>query len=368
MSGHSVAGERGTPIVAKRAKRLTRLATGASVAVAVGVVLAFTLGWYYTKSARAEPPRAKPPAVSGEFRLPPLVWPAALGGESPPVDQQAEALEEAPSSDEEYALQPVRTLEPPPLHRARHVRTIAPDARDQVPVDRTVSRRDEAEVSPVWYRPVAAARIGGPAATRTQAERVAAIRMPAPAFWVPRGYALDCTLKTAIDSTLAGLATCVTATDLYGADGSTVLLERGTELTGRVAADVRTGQARVGVTWDEARTPGGVLVALDSPGTDALGRAGLTGHVDRHFDERFGAAILLTLIDAGLEMAIESQREAGSQVIVSPSGVGDLATEVLRETIAIPPTIRVPQGTRVQVLAARHLDFEPVYALVHETE
>jgi type IV secretion system protein VirB10 len=40
-----------------------------------------------------------------------------------------------------------------------------------------------------------------------------------------------------------------------------------------------------------------------------------------------------------------------------------VVAEVLRQTINIPPTIRVPQGERLQVLVARDVSFAEVYAL-----
>ena len=70
------------------------------------------------------------------------------------------------------------------------------------------------------------------------------------------------------------MTTCITATDVWSADGATVLLERGTKLVGETRGGVRQGQGRLFVLWSEARTPNGVTVELASPGTDALGRAG----------------------------------------------------------------------------------------------
>ncbi len=53
--------------------------------------------------------------------------------------------------------------------------------------------------------------------------------------------------------------------------------------------------------WTEARTPAGVVVPLSSPGADELGRAGLPGEVNRHFWERFGAAMLISVIDGAVQ-------------------------------------------------------------------
>jgi type IV secretion system protein VirB10 len=107
--------------------------------------------------------------------------------------------------------------------------------------------------------------------------------LPTQRLLLPKGAFLDCTLETAIDSTLPGMTTCVMATDTFGVDGQVVLLERGTKLVGETRGQVQQGSARVFVLWDEARTPAGVIVPLASPGADELGRSGLPGSVDRHF-------------------------------------------------------------------------------------
>ena len=51
------------------------------------------------------------------------------------------------------------------------------------------------------------------------------------------------------------MTTCITATDTFSADGSVVLLERGTKLVGETRGEVQQGSARVFVLWTEARTP-----------------------------------------------------------------------------------------------------------------
>ena len=194
---------------------------------------------------------------------------------------------------------------------------------------------------------------------------VAARVLPTHRLLLPKGAFIDCTLETAIDSSLPGMTTCITAADTFGADGTTVLLERGTKLVGETRGEARQGLARVFVLWTEARTPTGVVVALASPGTDALGRAGLTGEVNRHFFERFGAAILLSIIDAGVQAA---QPSGGSAVVVSPTNSSEVVSEVLKSTVNIPPTVTVAHGSRVQILVARDLDFRTVYRLVSKSE
>lgn len=187
--------------------------------------------------------------------------------------------------------------------------------------------------------------------------------LPSMRLLLPKGAFIDCTLETAIDSTLPGMATCITATDTFGVDGKVVLMERGTKLVGETRGQVQQGSARVFVIWDEARTPTGVVVPLVSPGADELGRSGLPGEVNRHFWGRFGAAMLISVLDGAVQAAVQSSRNGGSAVVVDPSASEGIGTEVLKSTVAIPPTIQKSQGDRIQVVVARDLDFRAVYAL-----
>jgi type IV secretion system protein VirB10 len=182
-------------------------------------------------------------------------------------------------------------------------------------------------------------------------------------FLLPQGSFIDCTLETAIDSTLPGMTTCITPSDTFGADGKVVLLERGTKLVGETRGQVQQGQARVFVLWTQARTPSGVIVPLASPGTDELGRAGLPGEVEHHFWQRFGAAMLITLIDGAVQAGVQASARSGGTVIYAPSASQDVLTEVLKDTVAIPPTVIKGNGDRIQVFVARDLDFRPVYEL-----
>ena len=132
--------------------------------------------------------------------------------------------------------------------------------------------------------------------------------------------------------------------------------------TGRLSAGVARGGAveSAAPSWSARRA-----VEFGSPGTDALGRAGVTGEVDTQFAARFGAAILISLIDAAAAAVVAAQSDGGSNVLVSSGGAQDVMTEVLRETVGIGPVIRVAPGERLSVMVARDVSFEQVYALAH---
>jgi type IV secretion system protein VirB10 len=191
--------------------------------------------------------------------------------------------------------------------------------------------------------------------------------LPTLTYLIPKGSKGDCTLETAIDSQLPGMVTCVLAFDIFGANGKVVLLERGTFLTGETKTIVQQGQNRVFVLWSEARTPKGVIAQLDSPATDSLGRSGINGELNTHFWDRFGAAILISVLNGAAQAASSyasgAGNDGGTNINYNPQGANSVMTEVLRNTINIPPTINVRQGERVQILFARDVDFRPVYEL-----
>ncbi|RVT50758.1 TrbI/VirB10 family protein [Rubrivivax albus] len=185
---------------------------------------------------------------------------------------------------------------------------------------------------------------------------------------LPKGTAFTCVLKTRIISAASGLVSCQTQRNLYGDDGRVLLAERGSHLDGEYRiGSVRPGMVRIPVLWTRLRTPEGVTVALDSPGTGPLGEAGIDGHVDRRWGERIGAAMLLSVIDDSVKLVIQQQSASSDgDTVILPSTTANtsrLAEKVLESTINIPPLIYQNQGAIVGVLVARDLDFSPVYAL-----
>jgi type IV secretion system protein VirB10 len=99
-----------------------------------------------------------------------------------------------------------------------------------------------------------------------------------------------------------------------------------------------------------------VMIALDSPASDPLGRAGITGDVDSRFLARFGGALLQSVLDIGVGLAT---REVGNGVILAlPGSTQNIAAAAQNQQIS--PVLRVAQGTSVSVFVARDLDFSSV--------
>ena len=190
--------------------------------------------------------------------------------------------------------------------------------------------------------------------------------LPDPTLMMTRGRAIPCTVLPAINTTLNGIVTCVTAEDESGADNSVSLMDRGTLCTGQQGGGVMHGQTRVGIIWQRCETPQHVLVPLDSGATDSLGRPGIPGTVDNHFWDRFGSAVALSLItDVGPYLIASRQKGNNNTTVSFPTITGpqEVMTEVLKSTLNIRPTITAPQGAQVLIYLAGDIDFRDVYQL-----
>lgn len=203
-------------------------------------------------------------------------------------------------------------------------------------------------------------------ATRTDA--ASAFMLTDRNYLIAKGTFLDCALITALTSTLPGMTSCRLTRNVYSDNGKVLLLERGSIIEGEYrSGQMKQGMNRIFVLWTRVRTPNGVAVKLDSPGADELGRSGLPGWVDTHFWERYGGALLLSLVDAGTEYAVAQSRSDSGGDTISLGGTGDATQDAaelaLQNSINIPPTLNKNQGDLINIYVARDLDFRGVYDL-----
>jgi type IV secretion system protein VirB10 len=380
----AVRGERSAALVnaarSMQARVSNILAAALMIALGVGA-----LTWYYAHAltrqshARAAAQSTVQNRAQGEMPLPPLgriVPPPAAVPEAVPSPAEAPLLEAPAPVSLPTAPNAAASLAPAlsPAAVARERRgggAVFTRAADSAATPGAPAATDggaaAAAASGTRESARAASEAGEGALSSLLRPSASAVlqaqRLPTSRLLLPQGAFIDCTLETAIDSTLPGMTTCITAADTFGADGKVVLLERGTKLVGETRGQVQQGQARVFVAWAQARTPTGVIVPLDSPGTDELGRAGLPGEVEHHFWQRFGAAMLISVVDGAVQAGVQASSRSGGTVVYAPSASQDVLTEVLKDTLRIAPTVVKRNGDRIQVLVAHDVDFRSVYEL-----
>lgn len=177
---------------------------------------------------------------------------------------------------------------------------------------------------------------------------------------ISQGTLIPAVLESALDSTRAGPVRGLVSRDVRGFDGSIVLVPRGSRLFGDYRADLQPGQNRALVTWTRLVRPDGATIALASPASDPLGRAGIRGSVNSHFLERFAAAILQSTLDIGVGYASRLNTSNSAVVVALPNTAQTLSQPLTEGTRRIQPTLRVRQGTAIDVFVARDLDFTAV--------
>ncbi|WHO38391.1 TrbI/VirB10 family protein [Sphingobium sp. AP49] len=202
-------------------------------------------------------------------------------------------------------------------------------------------------------RPVSST--GGPDAG-TPSERVTATRFQNPSTTIPKGTVIQAVLETALDSTRAGFARAIVSRDIFGFDGTEILIPRGSRLVGEYKADLVAGQKRALIQWQRLMRSDGAMINLDSPAADPLGRAGVQGKVDSHFLERFSGAILQSALSIGVQLATQSASR-DSVVVALPGSLQGVATI---QSEKIQPTLKVRHGSSVSVFVSRDLDFSTV--------
>ncbi|AGF74935.1 type IV secretion protein VblB10 [Bartonella australis AUST/NH1] len=182
-------------------------------------------------------------------------------------------------------------------------------------------------------------------------------------YIISMGTSIPCILETALNSDQPGFTSCVINRDILSDNGRVVLLDKGTQVVGEYRGGLHQGQARLFVLWTRAKTPNGVVVNLDSPATDNLGRAGFDGRVNQHWWQRFGSALLLSVVGDATKMLVDKIKNDNIQINGLSNAGKEAASIALENQINIPPTLEKHQGELVNIFVARDINFSSVYRL-----
>lgn len=182
---------------------------------------------------------------------------------------------------------------------------------------------------------------------------------------LPKGSFIPCSLKTRIVSELKGGIACIVANNVYSANGQTLLIEKGSTITGTYTnADINDATTRLYVIWEEIKTPLNIVIPISSGGSDTLGGSGVEGTLDNHYVERFGAAIMLSVIDGGIKILGNYVKNLMSNNDdIQFNEASNMASMVMRKTMNIKPTLYRNHGDLVGVYVNKDVDFSKVYRL-----
>jgi type IV secretion system protein VirB10 len=179
-------------------------------------------------------------------------------------------------------------------------------------------------------------------------------------FLITAGSYIPCVLQSAMDSSQPGYVSCIVPRNVYSDNGRVVLMEKGTKIVGEYQGGLDRGQYRLFVLWTRAVTPRGIAIDVASPATDALGRGGMDGRVNNFFWQRFGTALLFSLVEDAATVGAEAVGNSASNTTRVPS---DAASTILQQNGQIKPVLRKNQGEDVGITVAQDFDFSTVYGL-----
>lgn len=184
------------------------------------------------------------------------------------------------------------------------------------------------------------------------------------------GAVIPASLVTELNSESPGPVIAQITQSIYdSATGRNLLIPQGARLIGDYKSSTRYGQSRVAITWQRLIMPDGAERVLDEIALSPSGAAGVSGQVDNHWGDVFGAAALGTLINVGVATTEDPQitfsgigavsRDPVDQAIQDgvQRSASTVTNRVVDRGLAIPPTIRVQAGARISVIVTRRGDF-----------
>ncbi len=333
------------PAVSQRQPRSESLGTVAGVVIvaALGVVTFWSMD-----SGRTADPR---PQTTDSIAIAPELTPSVMPEIAPDVPPEAIT---PVSTQELLAPAPSAVLAQPPATASAAAPVSNPHSSPTVVFDASAlpgpaaSAAASAEGISGNSNDDFATRIGG-----VGGAKATAAAMVDPKTTVTQGTLIPAVLETAINTDVPGYVRAMVSSDVRSFDGSRVLVPRSSRLIGEYKSGLQAGQKRAYVVWTRLIRPDGVSVNLASPAVGFSGTAGLEGKVNSHFFERFGSAILLSVI-GGLSAI------AGNAATIVGGGGQSAAAAAIGQTGQIGPTVRVRQGEPIRVFTARDLDFSKV--------
>jgi type IV secretion system protein VirB10 len=172
-------------------------------------------------------------------------------------------------------------------------------------------------------------------------------------------------LENSLNSQLPGRAIAVVERPVFGEDRRLVLIPAGSRVIGVYRAQSKYGLARLDIAWSRILRPDGVTINLDAASADVMGQSGIPGDLDTRWAEKYGSALLVSVIGAGGDWALASNSTNVTSPLGSTTTVQNgrtvaanrfgndmerLGQRMVEDNLDIRPVLTVPQGTRLLII------------------
>ena len=196
-------------------------------------------------------------------------------------------------------------------------------------------------------------------------DTVSAQRMvpPPSPYILQAGTVIPAALITGLRSDLPGqISAQVTSNVFDSPSGRYLLIPQGARLLGEYDSRIASGQSRLLLVWTRLILPDGRSIVLErAPGTDGTGASGLQDRVNYHWGRVFLAAGLATILNLGLESGAETEDDVARAIReAAQDTIGRTGDEIVRQQLAVPPTLTIRPGFPVRVMVTRDLILEPL--------
>lgn len=327
----------------------------ATIALGCAVILFLVLD--KRRASQAEPPVVvRPDSPASAWAPAPVLYiPPA---QAPALAPEVVVEQPGPTVLPTKTLPPPKTAQPQIVYAPQSVPQ-TPPASPLAPPQRTSS--GSALVIDTGAAPASgssASAGAGLSSSGTTVSRMRASALANRSTTVAQGTIIPAVLETGFDSTRPGFARAIVSRDVRGFDGKNVLIPRGSRLIGEYHAEVGQSQKRAIINWTRLIRPDGMTIAMDSPAVDTVGRGGVPAHVNTHFFQRAGDALLQSTL--GLGQALAQRTVTGPVLVLSGSQLG--ATSQTATTNSYVPTLTVQPGKSISVFVAHDLDFSAAAA------
>jgi type IV secretion system protein TrbI len=197
------------------------------------------------------------------------------------------------------------------------------------------------------------------------------VEKPASKYVLQTGWLIPALMLSGMESQLPGSVIGQVSQDVYDSpSGKYLLIPQGTRIFGEYANAISFGQSRIFVAWQRLIFPNGNTFDIGAfPGADGQGEAGFHDQTNNHFFTIFGSAILMSAISGATALSQPQQTFSNAPNLQSTLSaalgqqLGAATTSLLEKNLSVPPTLRIRQGFRFNVVAVKDLVFDRPYVV-----
>ncbi len=196
-----------------------------------------------------------------------------------------------------------------------------------------------------------------------------AVMKPLSPYEMKAGTIIPAVMVLGINSDLPGEIIAQVRENVFDtATGQYLLIPQGSRLVGRYDNGVTYGQDRVLVVWNRIIFPDASSLNLGNmAGADQSGYAGFSDQVNNHYMRIFGAATMMSLLTAGVQLS-QPQAANGENITPGQTVAGALGQQfgqagmaLMERNLQIQPTIEIRPGYLFNVMVSKDVVFSSPY-------